>query len=162
MIFVTVGTHEQQFNRLIEKVDNLVAEGKITEKVFIQTGYSTYEPSHCEWSKFIPYNQLQLYIKEARIVITHGGPATFIDVLRENKKPLVVPRLYDMNEHVNNHQLSFVRRLSDLGFNLTLIEDISYLEENISNYKETSNEFSSNNQKFNDELTKLITGLLGE
>ena len=27
MIFVTVGTHEQQFNRLIRKIDRLVASG---------------------------------------------------------------------------------------------------------------------------------------
>lgn len=33
MIFVTVGTHEQPFNRLIKKVDDLVADGAIQEKV---------------------------------------------------------------------------------------------------------------------------------
>ncbi|MBT8990350.1 glycosyltransferase, partial [Lactobacillus delbrueckii subsp. bulgaricus] len=36
MIFVTVGTHEQPFNRLIEKIDELVANGDIKEKVVIQ------------------------------------------------------------------------------------------------------------------------------
>lgn len=35
MIFVTVGTHEQPFNRLIKEVDRLVADGKIKEKVVI-------------------------------------------------------------------------------------------------------------------------------
>ena len=43
MIFVTVGTHEQPFNRLIQKVDELKKEGVITEDVIIQTGFSTYE-----------------------------------------------------------------------------------------------------------------------
>lgn len=32
MIFVTVGTHEQPFNRLIQKVDELVSDGKIKRK----------------------------------------------------------------------------------------------------------------------------------
>lgn len=40
MIFVTVGTHEQQFNRLIKEVDRLKGEGFIQDDVFIQTGYS--------------------------------------------------------------------------------------------------------------------------
>lgn len=40
MIFVTVGTHEQQFDRLVRCVDRLKAEGKITEEVMIQTGFS--------------------------------------------------------------------------------------------------------------------------
>lgn len=44
MIFVTVGTHEQPFNRLIECIDNLKKDGVIQEDVIIQTGYSTYEP----------------------------------------------------------------------------------------------------------------------
>ena len=40
MIFVTVGTHEQQFNRLIEKVDALAGAGVISEPVIMQTGFS--------------------------------------------------------------------------------------------------------------------------
>ena len=39
MIFVTVGTHEQQFNRLIKKIDELKEQGAIREPVFIQSGY---------------------------------------------------------------------------------------------------------------------------
>ena len=53
MIFVTVGTHEQLFNRLIEKVDDLKKEGVITEEVFMQTGFSDYVPRYCKWKKFI-------------------------------------------------------------------------------------------------------------
>ena len=58
MIFVTVGTHEQPFNRLIQKVDELKKEGVITENVIIQTGFSTYKPKYCQWSKLIPYQQM--------------------------------------------------------------------------------------------------------
>lgn len=59
MIFVTVGTHEQQFNRLIKAVDELKADGAIDEPVYIQTGYSTYEPAHCEHSKFVPFKKMK-------------------------------------------------------------------------------------------------------
>ena len=38
MIFVTVGTHEQPFDRLICRVDELVESGAIREEVYIQTG----------------------------------------------------------------------------------------------------------------------------
>ena len=53
MIFVTVGTHEQPFNRLIKEVDRLKKEGIITDEVFIQTGFSTYEPQYCDWKNII-------------------------------------------------------------------------------------------------------------
>lgn len=78
MIFVTVGTHEQPFNRLIKKIDELKQDGTIEEDVIIQTGFSTYEPKYCQWSKLIPYQQMVKNVADARIVITHGGPASFV------------------------------------------------------------------------------------
>lgn len=38
MIFVTVGTHEQPFNRLIEKMDELVEKVKLKKKWLSSTG----------------------------------------------------------------------------------------------------------------------------
>ena len=35
MIFVTVGTHEQPFDRLIKKIDELKQDGTIQEDVII-------------------------------------------------------------------------------------------------------------------------------
>lgn len=54
MIFVTVGTHEQPFNRLVKAVDELKRDGIITEDVIMQTGFSTYEPKYCQWSETTP------------------------------------------------------------------------------------------------------------
>lgn len=100
MIFVTVGTHEQPFNRLIQKIDELKKDGIINEDVIIQTGFSTYEPKYCQWSKLIPYQQMVKNVADARIVITHGGPASFIMPLQIGKTPIVVPRQHQFNEHV--------------------------------------------------------------
>ena len=75
MIFVTVGTHEQQFDRLIKKIDELKKDGFIKEEVFIQTGYSDYEPKYCKWSKLIPYKEMEQKVKEAAqsamVIIDH-------------------------------------------------------------------------------------------
>ena len=68
MIFVTVGTHEQPFNRLVKKIDELKGNGTIQDDVFIQTGFSTYEPKNCQWSKLIPYNQMIKNVEDARAV----------------------------------------------------------------------------------------------
>ena len=54
---------------------------------------------------------MQENIKKARIVITHGGPASFLDPLKYGKIPVVVPRKKEFNEHVNNHQLEFSRQV---------------------------------------------------
>ena len=79
MIFVTVGTHEQPFNRLIQKID-----GTIQDDVIIQTGFSTYEPKYCQWSKLIPYQQMVKNVADARIVITHGGARDIIGSTKKN------------------------------------------------------------------------------
>lgn len=59
MIFVTVGTHEQQFNRLITCVDEMKENGLIKEEVMIQTGFSTYIPKACQWVKMLSYDEMQ-------------------------------------------------------------------------------------------------------
>ena len=84
MIFVTVGTHEQPFNRLVKTVDDLKKNGNITEEVFIQTGFSTYEPKYCSWEKWIPYKQMIKNVEDARIVITHGGDRDIIGSTKKN------------------------------------------------------------------------------
>ena len=78
MIFVTVGTHEQQFNRLVQYVDRWKKEYVIEEEVVIQTGFSTYEPKNCRWEKMFPYREMMDLVKTARIVITHGGPSSIM------------------------------------------------------------------------------------
>ncbi|MFD1441071.1 glycosyltransferase [Lacticaseibacillus hegangensis] len=101
MIFVTVGTHEQGFDRLIKAIDEQVRDGEIVESVTMQIGYSTYKPRYCKFKQFMSYDEMRQYVKQADIVITHGGPASFIDVLNANKIPIVAPRLKEYGEHVN-------------------------------------------------------------
>ena len=163
MIFVTVGTHEQPFNRLIQKVDELKRDGVITEEVIMQTGFSTYEPKNCQWSKLIPYQQMVKNIADARIVITHGSPASFIMPLQVGKIPIVVPRQYQFDEHVNDHQVEFARNVAKRMGNILVVEDIEKLEAMITDYEQIvvsmGHGMSSNNEKFNEELEKLVNEL---
>lgn len=163
MIFVTVGTHEQPFNRLIKKIDELKESGIIQEDVIIQTGFSTYEPKHCQWSKLIPYQQMLRNVADARIVITHGGPASFIMPLQIGKTPIVVPRQKQYNEHVNDHQLEFARNVAERMGTIIVVENIDKLGEIITNYdniiESMSGNMKSNNLKFNTELERLVEEL---
>ena len=160
MIFVTVGTHEQPFNRLIECIDNLKKDGVIQEDVIIQTGYSTYEPQYCTWQKLYPYQEMIKLVDEARIVITHGGPSSFIMPLQVGKTPIVVPRRYEFDEHVNDHQVSFSKAVAERMGTIIVVEDMSKLGETIINYDELvsamGNGLESNNEKFNRELGKVV------
>lgn len=163
MIFVTVGTHEQQFNRLIEEVDRLKGEGVIEDDVIMQTGFSTYEPKYCKWNQLIPYSKMQEYIKNARIVITHGGPASFIAPIQIGKIPIVVPRQKQFDEHVNNHQVEFCKRVENEMDNIILVEDCKKLKKAIIEYdircERKNKDLKSCNLNFNKRLEAIVTEL---
>lgn len=160
MIFVTVGTHEQPFNRLVECIDKLKKDGDIQEEVIIQTGYSTYEPQYCKWQKLFPYQEMLKLVEEARIVITHGGPSSFIMPLQIGKTPIVVPRRHEFNEHVNDHQVAFSKAVAERMGTIIVVEDMDQLGKTIANYDEIVRKMDkglkSNNARFNSELSKIV------
>ncbi|MBT1165160.1 glycosyltransferase [Bifidobacterium felsineum] len=164
MIFVTVGTHEQPFNRLIKTVDDLKGKGVIDEPVFIQTGYSTYEPKYCDWKSLLSYNEMQQKVDEAHIVISHGGPSSFLMPLKEGKVPIVVPRKAEFNEHINNHQVDFIEAVTRRFNNIIPIYDIKDIGPAIQNYDQITQSIrvstTSNNALFNERLEMLVKNLL--
>lgn len=160
MIFVTVGTHEQPFNRLIKTIDELKEKGIIEEDVIIQTGFSTYEPNFCNFKRIFPYKEMIKNVSKASIVITHGGPSSFIMPLQFGKIPIVVPRKKIFDEHINDHQVEFCKAVESRQRNIIVVEKISDLENIILNYKSIitgmQTGVKSNNTKFNENLEKIV------
>ncbi|RZI49481.1 glycosyltransferase [Lactococcus kimchii] len=161
MIFVTVGTHEQPFNRLIQKIDELVRDGEIEDDVFMQIGYSTYEPKYTKWEKIIGYDEMSDYLMKSDVVITHGGPSTYMQVLQNGKIPIVVPRQLKFNEHVNDHQLWVSKQVMDKGYPLILCENIENLLSDIKKSKKVVNILeNSHNKEFIDKLYTEIYSII--
>ena len=151
------------FFYLVRCVDRLKAEGKITEEVMIQTGFSSYEPKACRWSKLCSYQEMNEYMDQARIVITHGGPSSIMMALQRGKIPIVVPRQKQYEEHVNDHQVEFSRFIEEKQKNIIVVEEIDTLEKVITSYEKTaaalSQKQSSNNQRFNEKFEAIVDKL---
>lgn len=159
MIFVTVGTHEQSFDRLIREIDNLVEQKIINEDVFIQNGYSNYIPKHCKYSKMISYDKMIELTKIARINITHGGPGSIFLPIQYNKKPIVVPRDPKFNEHVDQHQIDFATRMANEN-RVDIVLDISELKNKILDYENYTCEIQSGSKgSFINKFNNLVDGL---
>lgn len=155
MIFVTVGTHEQQFNRLIEYVDRL----NLDEDIFMQTGYSTYIPENCRWKAMITHDEMVTYAEQADVIITHGGPGSIMLALQFGKMPIVVPRQKTFGEHVNDHQVDFSRRMEQEG-KITVVHDISELGRKIEEYRNKKSEYyMENTSRFCRKLGHIIRKL---
>lgn len=114
MIFVTVGTHYQGFERLIRKMDEIA--GKIDDEVVMQIGYTDYEPKNAKWFKFLEKEGdiLDLY-KKANIIVAHAGAGTLLTALSFGKPLVVVPRLKKFGEHVDDQQLELAEALEKMG-----------------------------------------------
>lgn len=163
MIFVTVGTHEQPFDRLLKCIDKMIDDGKIKEEVICQKGFTDYVPKNYEAKKLIPYDEMQKNIEMARIVVTHGGPASFLDPLKYGKIPVVVPRKKEFNEHVNNHQVDFSKEVEKRMKNIIVAETDADIVNAILNYdnliKKMNSSKQSNNATFCKKLKKEIENI---
>lgn len=116
MIFVCLGTKRFSFNRLLKKIDELVENKVIEDRVIAQIGHSTYEPKNYKYKRFMDLNEYDSHVNEAKLVITHGGTGAIIRALKANKQVIAVPRLAKYEEHSDNHQLQIVNHFFDEGY----------------------------------------------
>ena len=113
MIFVTVGT-QGQFNRLIRTVDEWAGLRKKTD-VFAQTGPSDYRANNIRTKPFVDPSEFRNRVESANIIIAHAGMGSIITALELGKPILVMPRLAELGEHRNNHQVATAKRLAEQG-----------------------------------------------
>lgn len=159
MILVTVGTQKFPFNRLLKKVDELVAEKVITEPVVAQIGQSTYKPQNCKWVSFLeeqPFNEL---IQKCDILITHGGIGTITKGLTMKKKIIIVPRMKEFREHVDDHQIEIGDEFSKMQYTLTC-KDIDQLDVCLKQLDEIQfKEYNFSYHNITDYIQKYLTTL---
>lgn len=113
MIFVTVGSQKFSFDRLIKKVDQMIREHLISEKVFMQTGAGCFAPC-CSYQAFYQRQDFARLMASCDILITHGGAGTMIEGAKRGKKIIAVPRLSRYGEHVDDHQTELTNQLHEM------------------------------------------------
>jgi UDP-N-acetylglucosamine transferase subunit ALG13 len=110
MIFVTVGTHHDPFDRLLEALRALPGEDLV-----VQHGNGEPPPAVREAVPFMSYDEILRNMREAEVVITHAGVGSILCARRQGHKPIVVPRLREEGEHVDDHQGELAAALHDRG-----------------------------------------------
>ena len=95
MIFVTVGT--AHFNPLIEKIDELIKNGEITDDVVGQIGRGSYIPKHFRSFRFM--KSLQQAYDRADVIVSTGGAGTTIECVTRGLKLVVVENTTLMEGH---------------------------------------------------------------
>ena len=158
MIFVTLGTQDKPFNRLLEAVQKQIDNKKIKGKVIVQSGCTKFESKDMEIFDLIPMEDFEKNISECDILITHGGVGSIVDALKRNKVVIAAARLEKYGEHVNDHQLQIIKNFSEAGYIIAL-NDFDKLDEAL----KLAKKFKPNKYKSNTEnMIKLVEKLINE
>lgn len=120
MIFVTLGTQDKGFPRLLEAIDREIEKGSIKDKVIVQAGLTEYKSKNMEIFDLISAEEFDLYIAKSDLVITHGGAGSILTAVKNGKKVIAAARLSKYHEHTNDHQKQIVKKFAEDGYILEL------------------------------------------
>lgn len=130
MIMVVCGTQKFPLNRMLEELDRLIEQGRLTQEVFAQIGHSTYEPKRYCWTRFMTGAEFEEKIGACDLLLTHSGVGTILSGKKLDKPVLVYPRSTQYGEHVDDHQWQIAREFGKRELVL-VCEDRDVLAERI-------------------------------
>lgn len=157
MIFVTLGTQDKTFERLLVAIEKQIECGVIQEEVIVQGGYTHYLSKTLKMFDLVDMHQFNQWMDQADLIITHGGAGSIMTALKKGKRVIAAARLKQFQEHTNDHQVQLVDSFEKEGYLLAL-HDFSKLGEVI----EASQHFIpkkvvSNTQNMIDLIEKFIS-----
>ena len=156
MIFVTLGTQDKTFERLLKAIDKSIEKGEIKEKVIVQAGNTKYESKNMEILDLISPDKFQQLVDECNLLITHGGVGSILSAVKQGKKVIAAPRLKKYNEHVNDHQKQIIKEFAKDGYIIEL-EDMDKLGEALQKAKKFKPKKFKSHTK---EMITLVEGII--
>ena len=116
MILVTVGSPKEGFDRAVRLVDELKIEGKVRDRVVAQIGNGSYEPKKIEQVfRFKSWEEINRLNRNAEMIVSHAGAGTIMTALKYGRPMICMPRLKELGEHNDNHQLEVAATLKNEG-----------------------------------------------
>lgn len=111
MIFVTVGTRDGGFDRLVRGVDAIASE--FQEPIRAQIGDGDYIPENLDWFRFTSEEEVDELYRAASVVVAHAGAGTLLTARSYDKPTVVLPRRRQHGDHNDDHQLELANALRD-------------------------------------------------
>jgi UDP-N-acetylglucosamine transferase subunit ALG13 len=114
LLFATVGAI-LSFDRLVGMVADVASRGEIPEQILIQTGAGGTAPHGIQTVETLSFDVMQSTLKEADIVVCHGGTGSLITALRQGCRVVAVPRLFSKGEVYDDHQAEITSAFAERG-----------------------------------------------
>ena len=113
--FVTVGTHQAPFHRLLAMVRDALARGVLPRPAVVQSGAAgRLELPGATVEPFLTAGEADAAMRRASYVVCHGGIGSIAGALRAGRRPLVLSRSRRHREHFDDHQAEIVEKLAAL------------------------------------------------
>jgi UDP-N-acetylglucosamine transferase subunit ALG13 len=112
LVFVTVGTDHHRFDRLMVWIEQWLAVDDRARCV-VQHG-SAAPPAGADCHEFLSHTEMTTLFEEATAVVCQGGPGSITESRQAGSLPIVVPRVAELREVVDDHQVRFSRHLAAL------------------------------------------------
>ena len=142
MIFVTLGTQQIPFTRIMQMLDELVIKEHIQDEIIVQAGYTDYETKNFKCIKFLKEDEFQEYIAKATVIITHAGSGALFSSIKSGKKVIAVARLSKYGEMIDDHQTELTRKLAEEGYILDGTNSIIDTWKKIDDFIPRKNDFA--------------------
>jgi len=112
-IFVTIGTKDYPFDRLIKAMDK--------NGVVMQIGKSI-KPKEATYFEFLKKQEVYDLMNWSDVIVCHAGTGTLMEAIDSGKKIVVVPRQKKYKEHIDDHQAQFAKYLAK-HFKIKIVND---------------------------------------
>lgn len=153
MIFISLGTQNIPFTRMLEMVDDLIRERNIDEDVIAQTGYTVYNSKRFVCIDYVDEEKFKSYIDKASFIITHAGSGALFSAIKKGKKTIAVSRLHKYGEMIDDHQTELTKKLSLDGYIIDGTYSLIDAYDKLDGFEPRSNDFSCS---IEDELYKIF------
>lgn len=128
MIFVCLGTQDMPFQRLLSMISACMDANLIEDEVVVQQGYTKYKDSRMTLFPFCGSEEMDQYINQASLIITHAGTGSIVSALKKGKPVIAVNRLQKYGEHTDDHQKEIVEEFVRLGYVLSCYEEENLMD----------------------------------
>ena len=142
----------------MKAVDEALDKNGLDEHILAQVGASSYRPRNFEAVPSLEKALFEKKFNEADSVISHAGVGSMMMAIESGKPLLVMPRLREHGEVVNNHQVAIARKLEEQGCVL-----VAYGPEDVQTKMEQLKTFVPRQRKPNPEaVAERISAFLSE
>ena len=90
-VYVTLGTQDKEFTRILEYVERLIEENILIDNIYIQKGKTNYTFKCKNMKKLIVFDfksikEIEKILKDVDLVISHAGVGSILDSLKKEKE----------------------------------------------------------------------------